>query len=71
MLIQVVNGLHCPHCLSPESHPTDEDKILIRGYKVQEDDGRWASHCMVCSGNYNEKLEWLNLPLNRDEGWFV
>ena len=30
--------IHCPECNSPEVHPTEEGKILIRGCKVYDED---------------------------------
>jgi len=72
MQINLISGLQCPHCLSPEEHPTEPDKVLIRGFKVCDNDDNWWSHCLVCSGNYDKELNWIeNKPLNRDEGWFI
>ena len=73
--------LHCPECNSPEILPHKDGKwfdseskphkLLIRGCKVYDEDNNAWSHCMVCSGNYDKDYNWLNLPLNRDEGWFL
>ena len=62
----IVRGLKCPTCKSPEAHPTDESKVLIRGYKVH-DEGMWWSQCLVCAGYYDENL--VPLPLNKSEQW--
>ena len=63
--------IYCPECNSPEVHPDKEDKILIRGCQVSDEDNNTWSHCMVCSGNYDKDYNWLDLPLNGNEGWFI
>lgn len=63
----------CPTCGAPECHPTLDNKILIRGYKVDD-----ASQCLVCAsaggpGGYNENLEFV-CPLTDEQrklGWFT
>jgi hypothetical protein len=73
------NGLSltpwCPKCGAPECHPTNDGKILIRGYKVDN----W-SECLVCSsavatngGGYDENLVWHDPRPEggqMDYGWF-
>jgi len=71
-----LNGLSltpwCPNCGAPECHPTADQRILIRGYKVD----LW-SHCLVCAsaagpGGYDETLTWRG-PLTDAQGnvgWF-
>jgi hypothetical protein len=78
-MITVYPGrLQCPKCGNFEEHPTDKDKILIRGFKV---DG--YSQCLVCAGYYNPQTLEVNpivgknqfgqpMPEGFDErkGWF-
>jgi hypothetical protein len=54
----------CPACDAPESHP-DGDKILIRGYKVDN-----LSQCLVCSGYYDDDLNVIDPMARTKGGWF-
>ena len=57
----------CPKCDAPEMHP-DQNVLLIRGYKIFEDDV-WWSQCLVCAGYYDGEL---NLTGSEpDGGWFA
>lgn len=75
--IVVTSGLTCPKCGAQECHPTDKDKILIRGFKVGDASGYWWSQCLVCAGYYNEDLtvkpigaDGINPDYDRNAGWF-
>jgi len=60
----------CPECGSHEAHPTADDKILIRAYKVCTDDGHWWSHCLVCADYYDADLNETPENFQPDNGWF-
>lgn len=69
----------CPKCGAPEDHPNQPGKVLIRGYKMSDQWGRWFSQCLVCAsttgpGGYNDDLTaWLG-PLTEEQahqGWFT
>jgi hypothetical protein len=65
----------CPDCGAPEDHPTDRNRVLVRGYKLVDADGRHWSQCLVCAsaegrGGYNEELEWTGPLAGRELGWF-
>ena len=64
-----VSDLHCPTCGAEELHPT-EHKLLIRGFKIQDEAGKWLSHCLVCAGYYDEHLVELPTPTHPNLGWF-
>ena len=56
----------CPKCGASEEHPEDDDKVLIRGYKVDN-----YSQCLVCSGYYNsETLQPAPEKHDPNKGWF-
>jgi len=63
--------MECPHCKSKEEHPTDKNKILIKGYKVFDKTGIW-SQCLVCSGYYDSKtLKVTKENHDNHKGWFL
>lgn len=66
-LIVIVNHgeLRCPACGATEMHPTREDRVLIRGYKVDN-----YSQCLVCAGYYDKDLNVVNEDFDRSKGWF-
>jgi hypothetical protein len=78
----------CPYCGASESHPTDTIDgtplfmVLVRGYKVCDENGDCWSQCLVCAsaekgarGGYDKHLVWHN-PFKPAEhktaraGWF-
>jgi len=65
-----VSDVKCPTCGANEMHPT-EQKLLIRGFKVCDEKGRWWSQCLVCAGYY-DKATLLETPdkFDRNAGWF-
>jgi len=71
-----VKECKCPVCGANETHPEDagkgilEQRLLIRGFKVCDDNGHWWSQCLVCSGCYDKDLK--PTPDNHDpnKGWF-
>jgi hypothetical protein len=65
----IVRDVECPTCGAGEMHP-DGEHILIRGFKVCDDDGYWWSQCLVCAGYYSPDLAFDQQAGDRDEGWF-
>jgi hypothetical protein len=55
----------CPTCGASEDHPHRTDRVLIRGFKVDE----W-SQCLVCSGYYDSDLNEQQHKHDPDKGWF-
>lgn len=49
--------------------PAHQRRVLIRGFKVSDEHGRWWSECLVCSNFYDENLEPAVNPVKQD-GWF-
>lgn len=70
-----VRDVRCPRCGAGEIHPADinkpvlERRVLIRGFKVSDEHGRWWSECLVCSNFYDENLNVAESPTKKD-GWF-
>jgi hypothetical protein len=64
-----VKGLRCPKCKSGEMHPNGK-WLLIRGFKVQDANGHWASQCLVCAGYYDDKLNVIDEQARPEGGWF-
>ena len=62
--------LTCPKCGATELHPTEKNSVLIRAFKVTDDEGSW-SQCLVCSGGYDANLVWHKDNHNPNKGWFV
>lgn len=60
----------CPICGAEEDHPTDKDKILVRGYKITDKEGNIWSQCLVCSGGYDKDLNWNEKSHDPEKGWF-
>lgn len=73
----IVRDVQCPRCGAGEMHP-DGERLLIRGFKVQTEDGHWWSECLVCAGYYNADLtERPRQPgqrypdgYDKERGWF-
>lgn len=61
--------MKCPNCGANEMHPT-MNQLLIRGFKVQMDDGHWWSQCLVCAGFYDKDLNYNNDAGDENKGWF-
>jgi len=55
----------CPTCGASENHPYRTDRVLIRGFKVDD----W-SQCLVCSGYYDSDLNETPENHDPDKGWF-
>jgi len=70
MFLNVVQDLSCPHCGADEMHP-DETQLLIRAYKVCDEQGNWWSQCLVCAGYYSP-LALTPTPekYQAEKGWF-
>jgi hypothetical protein len=65
-----MSDLYCPKGHGPEIHPKDENKALIRAFKVFDEKGAW-SQCLVCSGYYDSKLNPTPEKHSDRKGWFV
>lgn len=63
--------LKCPKCGAVEEHPTDRDKIVIRGFKIADTSGYWWSQCLRCSGYYSQDLKTHDEKNHdKEKGWF-
>ena len=67
-------SLVCPKCGAPEIHPNDNNKALVRWFKVYDADGTSWSQCLVCAGYYTKFLtvlpEFLRPANWQERGWF-
>ena len=70
MEVQENGDIICPSCKSGEMHPTRNGKILIRVWKVQDEEQKWWSQCLVCSGFYDENLNETPDKHDPEKGWF-
>lgn len=61
----------CPTCGASETNPLNPGTILIRGYKVGDDNGVWWSQCLVCAGYYDKDLNETPRKYAQDKGWFA
>lgn len=68
--ITVVDDLVCPKCGAHESHPTNPEWVLIKGFKVCTGDGYWWSHCLVCAEYYDKDLNPTPDNYDGNKGWF-
>ena len=74
--VRAAKALLCPYCKNSEYHPhlknsLGQPYVLIRGYSRKDVQGRWWSHCLVCAGAYNKKLEPLAAGFSMTKGWFI
>jgi hypothetical protein len=67
----VVKDVECPRCHNGEMHPNGKN-LLIRGYKICDEKGRWWSQCLFCSGYYNNDMSPVPYEqVDRNKGyWF-
>lgn len=68
-MILTVSSVTCPNCGAEEMHPNGK-VVLIRGFKVCDDNGHWWSQCLVCAGYYDKNLVYNNDAGDREKGWF-
>jgi hypothetical protein len=65
----IIKDVRCPKCNAVEMHPNGK-RLLIRAFKYADENGKWWSQCLVCSGGYDENLVFNQENHDPSKGWF-
>jgi Zn ribbon nucleic-acid-binding protein len=65
----IIKSVECPNCGAQEMHPS-QDRLLIRGFKVTDENGISYSQCLVCAGYYDSNLNYTPEKGDPEKGWF-